>query len=101
MGEIFKYKVVETEIFAKWFASLKDEKTKARIDKRIYRMRHGNFGDTKALNNEVFELRIKFGPGYRIYYTQRERTIVILLCAGDKSTQSKDIKKAKKMASEV
>ena len=101
MGENFKYKVVETETFSKWFASLKDEKTKARIDKRIYRMRYGNFGDTKALNNEVFELRIQFGPGYRIYYTQRERIIVILLCAGDKSTQSKDIEKAKKMASEV
>ncbi|WP_457551841.1 type II toxin-antitoxin system RelE/ParE family toxin [Desulfobacula sp.] len=80
--------------FREWFDSLKDIKTQAKIDVRLGRLRLGNFGDTKGLGKGVYELRIHFGPGYRIYYGLEGNKIVILLCAGDKSGQKKDIKKA-------
>jgi len=98
---IVEYQIFETEVYSKWFASMKDEKLKARIDKRIERIKYGNFGDTKTLGDGISELRLHFGSGYRIYYMQQIQTIVILLCAGDKSTQKNDIKKAKQLASEV
>jgi putative addiction module killer protein len=77
-----------------WLETLKDRKTAAVIKARIERLRFGLFGDTKYLEQEVSELRIHFGPGYRVYYTQAGDKIIILLCAGDKSSQKKDIKKA-------
>ena len=98
---IVEYQIFETEVYTKWFASLKDEKVKARIDKRIERIKYGNFGDAKILGNGISELRLQFGSGYRIYYMQHRQKIVILLCAGDKSTQENDIKKAKQLAGEV
>ena len=81
--------------FSEWFDSLGDIKTQQRIDARLARMRLGNFGDAKAIGEGVHELRLDFGPGYRIYFGQEGRTIVILLCGGDKSSQQRDIKKAK------
>jgi len=101
MDNSFEYKIVKTEIYSKWFKSIKDNETKFKIDKRIDRIRVGNFGDSKILGDNVWELRLNFGSGYRIYYTKRENIIIILLCGGDKSTQSKDIERAKKLASEV
>ena len=98
---VAEYQIFETEVYTKWFASLKDEKVKARIDKRIERIKNGNFGDAKTVDNGISELRLQFGSGYRIYYMQHVQTIVILLCGGDKSTQENDIKKAKQLASEV
>jgi putative addiction module killer protein len=83
-----------TNPFREWFDSLKDVRTRAKMDVRIGRLRLGNFGDTKSLGTGVYELRIHFGPGYRIYYGLEGNKIVILLCAGDKSSQKKDIKKA-------
>lgn len=80
--------------FREWFDSLKDIRTQAKVDVRLGRLRFGNFGDTKSLGKGVYELRIHFGPGYRIYYGLEGNKIVILLCAGDKSSQKKDIKKA-------
>ena len=73
---------------------MKDIRTQAKIDVRLGRLRLGNFGDTKALGKGVYELRIHFGTGYRIYYGLEGNKIVILLCASDKSRQKKDIKKA-------
>jgi putative addiction module killer protein len=98
---MYQYQILETETYTTWFASLKDKITKVRIGKRIDKIRHGNLGDVKNLGDGVSELRCQFGAGYRIYFTQKERMIIILLCAGDKSTQSKDIEKAKQIASEV
>ncbi len=80
--------------FDTWFLSLRDKKTKAIIRKRLARVRLGNFGDRKAISEGVSELRIDFGPGFRIYYALHEKTVVLLLTAGDKSSQSKDIKRA-------
>lgn len=95
------YQVYKTEIFAEWFKALNDETAKNKIRVRIDRMEMGNLGDHHTIGDGVSELRITYGPGYRIYYVLRGREIIILLCGGDKSSQSKDIKKAKKMAKEV
>ena len=83
-----------TEQFNQWLAALKDIKGKAQILTRIKRASLGNFGDTKPLSDGVSEMRIHFGPGYRVYYAREGRTIYLLLSGGDKSTQSKDIKTA-------
>ena len=78
-----------------WFTSLPDEPTRARIRARLARVRLGNYGDHKSIGDGVYELRLCFGPGYRIYYAETGRIIVLLLCGGDKSTQKSDIQKAK------
>lgn len=83
------------EPYVIWVDSLKDTQTKARISQRIRRMEHGNFGDHKSVGEGVWELRLDFGPGYRAYYAFENERIVILLCAGSKKTQAKDIAQAK------
>lgn len=92
--------VYRTALFSDWFKSLKDERAKARIQTRIGRVELGNLGDAKFFNG-IGELRIDYGPGYRIYFVKRGNTVIILLCGGDKSSQSKDIKKAAAMAKEL
>lgn len=82
--------------FLKWFNSLKDLKTQAKINKRLRSISLGNLGDYKSVGGGVCELRINYGSGYRIYFGQDGDTLVILLCAGDKSSQKKDIDMAKK-----
>jgi putative addiction module killer protein len=98
---IAEYQVYETEVYTKWFASLKDERAKARIDKRIDRAKYGNFGDWKTEAGEIRTMRIDYGPGYRLYYCIRDNKIIVLLCGGDKRNQQADIKKAAKLAGEV
>lgn len=88
----------QTETYQKWFASLRDRVARVRIDIRIRRLSLGNRGDVKPVGEGVFEIRIDYGPGYRIYYIQKNNAIVILLCGGDKSTQSKDINRAHELA---
>ena len=85
----------------KWIAQLKDLKGKIAIVRRIERMSHGNFGDVKSVGDGVSELRIRVGPGYRVYFTKFEEKLVVLLVGGDKSTQKKDITKAKKLLEEL
>lgn len=80
--------------FVIWLNSL-DKSTSARIDSRLVRLLEGNYGEHKQLENNISELKFNFGSGYRIYYTEENNMIIILLCAGDKKTQSKDIQKAK------
>lgn len=91
----------ETETYAEWFSRLKDERAKARINARIYRLSMGNPGDVKPVGEGVSELRIDYGPGYRVYFVKHGKVVVILLCGGDKATQSGDIATAKQMAQEV
>lgn len=93
--------VRQTEIYAKWFKALRDVNAKDRIDVRILRLQAGNFGDVKAVGEGVRELRINYGPGYRIYFVQRGEVLVILLCGGDKRTQARDIETAKQLAKSV
>jgi putative addiction module killer protein len=92
--------VRQTEVFAEWLSRLSDNSA-ARIVTRIRRMETGNFGDAKSVGGGVSELRIDYGSGFRVYFTRRGNTIVILLCGGDKKTQRRDIAKAQQMAKEV
>lgn len=93
--------VRQTERFSEWLNRLKDANAAARINVRIRRMEMGNPGDSKSVGRNVREIRIDYGPGYRIYYVQREEQIVILLCGGDKRTQRQDIEQAQKLAETV
>ena len=88
----------QTETYAEWFSSLRDRQAKARIDIRIRRLSLGNPGDVKAVGEGVAELRIDYGPGYRVYFVQHGQTVVILLAGGDKRTQNRDIKAALELA---
>jgi putative addiction module killer protein len=90
--------VRQTETYAEWFASLRDQKARARIDVRIRRLSLGNPGDVKPIGGGVSELRIDYGPGYRVYFSQRGPMLIILLAGGDKGTQDRDIKKALELA---
>ena len=86
--------VRQTNVFASWFRSLRDRQARARIQVRINRLQLGLAGDVKSVGKSVSELRIDYGPGYRVYYTQSGHELVILLAGGDKRTQDRDIKKA-------
>jgi putative addiction module killer protein len=90
-----------TELFDAWFANLADRVGRMRIQARIDRAEMGNFGECSPVGEGVSEMRIHFGPGYRVYFTQRGMEVVILLAGGDKSSQSRDIKTALKLAREL
>ena len=81
--------------FTEWLESIRDTNTRDRIQARLEGFEDGNFGDYKSVGRGVFELRLNFGPGYRIYFGQIGNTIVLLLCGGDKSSQTRDIERAK------
>ncbi|MHB1757919.1 MAG: type II toxin-antitoxin system RelE/ParE family toxin [Leptospirillum sp.] len=87
----------QTELYSEWFSDLRDRAAKARIDIRIRRLSLGNPGDVKAVGDGVSELRIDYGPGYRLYFAQRGLNLILLLAGGNKSTQEKDIKTAKEI----
>ena len=89
--------VKETDVFQNWMRNLKDRIARSIINARIRRLSLGNKGDTKYISEKVSELRIDYGPGYRVYYLQENQEIIILLCGGDKSSQSNDIEKAKQI----
>jgi putative addiction module killer protein len=93
--------VRQTELFANWLRKLRDEKARARIQIRIRRLSLENFGDVKPVGEGVSELRIDYGPGYRVYFQQFGNVVVLLLIGGTKKTQEADIAKAKKLAKEV
>jgi putative addiction module killer protein len=92
--------VLKTDQFMKWLRGLRDVKAVARIQIRVDRLSLGNAGDVKPVGAGVSELRVDYGPGYRIYFCKRGETIVLLLCGGDKRTQDNDIEKAKQLAKE-
>jgi len=81
--------------FEDWLDDLKDKKAVARVLARLARVRQGNLGDCKSVGEGVSELRVDYGPGYRVYFGQKGRTLVVLLCGGDKRTQDRDIRLAK------
>lgn len=93
--------VRRTAVFTKWFDGLRDQNARMRIVTRIRRMEVGNPGDVKAVGEGVSEVRIDYGPGYRLYFIQQGQELIILLCGGDKSSQSRDIASAKQMAKEI
>ena len=93
--------VVYTEVFETWLRGLRNQQARIRILSRLERIEDGNFGDHRSVGGGVSELRVNVGQGYRVYYTIRRSTIVILLCGGDKSSQRRDINRAQQMASEI
>jgi putative addiction module killer protein len=93
--------VRKTPVYEAWYAKLRDQNAKARIDVRIRRLELGNPGTVEPVGEGVSELKIDYGPGYRVYFVRKGKSVVILLCGGDKSTQDKDIKAAIKLAKEV
>jgi putative addiction module killer protein len=97
----FSYEIQQTATFRKWLKKLKDKRSRTIIVQRLVRLQDGLFGDTKSVGDGVGELRFHLGPGYRIYYTIRGSVIILLLCGGDKSTQSEDIALAKRLAKEI
>ena len=88
----------QTVVFAKWMAGLRDRRARAKIAARIDRLALGNAGDVAPVGEGIGELRIHYGPGYRVYFVRRGQTLILLLCGGDKSTQARDIKSAKALA---
>lgn len=91
----------QTEVFGEWLSALRDSRAQARIAERLHRFASGNPGDTKSVGGGVMELRINYGPGYRVYYTRRGKLVVIVLCGGDKGSQKRDIRQAQVLAAEL
>lgn len=91
----------QTDVFRSWMRELRDRRAAARIAIRIDRLALGNAGDVRPVGAGISEMRIDYGPGYRVYYVRRGAEFVVLLCGGDKSSQSADIVRAMKLASEV
>lgn len=94
-------KIVETEVFRRWLDGLNDKRARVRIDDRLRRLAIGNAGDTRSVGDGLQELRLHFGPGYRIYYTWKDGLLIVLLTGGDKSSQARDIAKAKRLAKDA
>ncbi|MDR2181266.1 MAG: type II toxin-antitoxin system RelE/ParE family toxin [Treponema sp.] len=90
-----------TGVFIKWLKNLNDSSARFRIYQRIDRLANGNPGDVKPVGDACSEMRIDYGPGYRVYYKDTGKEIIVLLCGGDKASQSKDIEKAKELAKEL
>ncbi len=95
------FQLVESDRFHNWLGSLVDRRARARIVDRLKRASDGNFGDVKPAGSGVSEMRIDYGPGYRVYFFRRGKELVILLCGGDKKTQKADIAKAVRMKGEI
>ena len=91
------FQLQQTDAFAAWLAHLRDAKGKARILARLESLTHGRLGDTRNVGDGVRELRVHVGPGYRVYFAQTGRIVLLLLCGGDKSTQKRDIERAKRI----
>ncbi|MFL6193557.1 MAG: type II toxin-antitoxin system RelE/ParE family toxin [Thermoanaerobaculia bacterium] len=95
------YTLRQTEEFRIWLDGLRDFRAQVRIAARLRLVEAGNLGDWKSLGDEVSEMRVDVGPGYRLYFTRRGNTIIVMLAGGDKSTQSRDIKRAKRILKEL
>lgn len=93
--------ILTTDVFDRWFSGLRDKRAVLRVQARIDRAEDGNFGDCEPVGEGVSEMRIHYGPGYRVYFTQRGHELVILLAGGDKSSQAKDIKAALDIARQL
>ncbi len=91
----------QTEVYSQWFDDLRDRQARARINARIRRLSLGNPGDVKPVGEGVSEMRIEYGPGYRVYFVRRGQALVILLAGGDKHTQDRDIKMAQDLARQL
>lgn len=94
------FEVLQTEEFERWHAALRDSRAVARVTTTVERLQLGLVGDYKSVGGGISEIRITYGPGYRLYYTMKKNKLVILLCGGNKSTQKRDIARARKLKEE-
>ena len=90
--------IIESDTFREWLGNLRDRRAAIRINARLRRVSLGNLGDAPSVGDGVYELRIHYGPGYRVYFLREGETVVILLCGGDKDSQRRDIERAKQLA---
>jgi len=95
------FTIIESETYKAWFGQLRDATAKARINVRIRRAEIGNLGDWKSVGDGVNEMRIDYGPGYRVYFARQGEVVILLLCGGDKRTQTADIKRSKQLLKEL
>ncbi len=95
------YTVQQTEEFVAWLDSLQDKRAQVRIAARLRQVEAGNLGDWQPIEGDISELRVDFGPGYRLYFTRRGRIVVVILNAGDKATQKRDVRRALKFSAEL
>jgi putative addiction module killer protein len=95
------YQLRETDTFGNWLAKVRDTRAKARILARLESARLGNLGDVRSVGGGVSEMRVDVGAGYRVYFTRRQRVVILLLCGGDKSSQARDIAHAQQMAKAI
>ena len=95
------YTIKLTPAFESWLAGLKDNTTRLRLARRLDKAQQGNLGDVKSIGSGLYEMREHFGPGWRMYYLQRDQTLIVMLGGGDKSSQSADIKKAAAIAATI
>ncbi len=95
------FEVLKSPEFDDWLNRLADKQGKAKITARVQRLEQGNLGQVKPIGAGVSEMKINFGPGYRVYFKQTGRTIILILCGGDKSTQSEDIRRARQIAASL
>lgn len=95
------FTIRQTQEFQDWLDALKDVRAQVRIAARLRLAEAGNLGDWKSVGNDVSEMRIAFGPGYRLYFTRRESILIIMLAGGDKSTQARDIKRAQRILKQL
>jgi len=94
-------RVLQSEVFTKWLDRLRDDRAKARITFRLTALRQGHFGDVHGVGGRISEMRIDVGPGYRLYFVRRQADVVVLLCGGDKSSQQRDIARARSLAAQM
>ena len=95
------YSILQTDEFEEWLDSLRDRKAQAAIRNRLLQIEGGLLGDVRSLGDRVSEARIHYGPGYRLYFTMQDLVVIVLLCGGEKRSQRRDVKKAKKLASRL
>jgi len=91
----------QSDEFTDWLMRLRDFQARAKIVTRILRLANGNAGDSRSVGDGIVELKISYGPGYRVYFISRGAVLIVLLCGGDKSTQAKDIRRAKELAAKL
>ena len=92
--------IIKSATFDRWLKKLRDPQAKARIEMRVRRLGLGNAGDVQPIGKGLSEMRVDYGPGYRVYYMRQNSVVIVLLCGGDKRSQKKDIAKAKELAAE-